>query len=209
MKPNYIVIHTAAFNGRNCDSQRIDQWHRGRGWNGIGYHFVILNDKHDTKADGTVEEGRSCDISGAHARGINSKSLGICCVGHGDKHDFTPAQYKSLYQLIVKLMTKYSIPVENVIGHRELNDLADQGIISSQYRTSKSCPGKLVDLENIRTSIVKLNVGEPGAVDSDLKAQAEITVAIETLKKHAALYPNAQDELAEFATHPEVIELIA
>ena len=62
MTPEYIVIHTAAFSGKNCDAEKIDQWHRQRGWSGIGYHYVILNDRHDNKADGTfvpIESGRT------------------------------------------------------------------------------------------------------------------------------------------------------
>ena len=45
MQPTYIVIHTAAFSGKNCDSTKIDEWHKARGWRGNGYHFVILNDR--------------------------------------------------------------------------------------------------------------------------------------------------------------------
>jgi hypothetical protein len=84
LRPKYIVIHTAAYNGRNCDRDMIDQWHRDRGWNGIGYHYTVINDKHDTLEDGTVQAGRDLTIAGAHARGINNRSIGICCIGHGD-----------------------------------------------------------------------------------------------------------------------------
>jgi len=56
MTPEYIVIHTVAFKGKNCDAKMIDEWHRAKGWNGIGYHFVILNDRHNSKSDGTVED---------------------------------------------------------------------------------------------------------------------------------------------------------
>ena len=126
MFPEYIVLHTAAFTGRNCDRDMIDEWHKARRWSCIGYHFVILNDKHDLKSDGAVEIGRLTNTSGAHALGLNNCSLGICCVGHDDKADFTPAQYKSLYSLINDLMSEFSISVDNVIGHRELNKLAEK-----------------------------------------------------------------------------------
>ena len=36
LRPKYIVVHTAAYDGRNCDRDMIDQWHRDRGWNYVG-----------------------------------------------------------------------------------------------------------------------------------------------------------------------------
>ena len=150
MTPKYLVVHTAAFRGKNCDAARIDGWHRERGWNGIGYHYVILNDKHDSKPDGLVEPGRPENISGAHARGINSQSLGICCVGHGDYNNFTQKQYESLYNLLEELANRYEIQVENIIGHRELNNLIGRGLLDDQYQTYKSCPGNMVDMAGIR-----------------------------------------------------------
>ncbi|MGB1293649.1 MAG: N-acetylmuramoyl-L-alanine amidase [Pseudoalteromonas sp.] len=208
MFPEYIVVHTAAFNGKNCDSDMIDAWHKARNWSGIGYHFVIINDKHSEKADGSVESGRPTNKSGAHALGLNSRSLGICCIGHGDKDDFTPAQYKSLYSLISRLMREFAIPADKVIGHRELNQLADRDIISSRYRTSKSCPGTKVDMEVIRQQLLSRRVdteGETAALSGEHRAA--IANAIATLQKHRAQFPNAQDELDEFIHHPEVLTI--
>jgi N-acetylmuramoyl-L-alanine amidase len=208
MFPEYIVIHTAAFTGRDCDRDMIDQWHKARNWSGIGYHFVILNDKHSQKADGTIENGRPTNKMGAHALGLNDRSLGICCIGHGDKNDFTPAQYESLYGLIRRLMTAFSIPTNKVIGHRELNDLAEKDIISSRYHTSKSCPGHKIDMNFIREQL-------PSSIASTEHESAEFTGesrlamrnAIEILQKNRAQFPNAQDELDEFIHHPEVIAM--
>ncbi len=68
MKPNYIIVHTAALRGRNGDAGLIDSWHRQKGLAGIGFHFVILNDRHDTKSDGLVEKGRPDQQPEAHAK---------------------------------------------------------------------------------------------------------------------------------------------
>lgn len=208
MFPEYIVLHTAAFTGRNCDRDMIDAWHKARRWSGIGYHFVILNDKHDLKPDGAVEIGRLTNKSGAHALGLNSCSLGICCVGHGDKVDFTPAQYKSLYSLISDLMSEFSISVDNVIGHRELNTLAEKNIIPSRYKTSKSCPGTKINMNAIRDKLAQtptLIKHERTGVDENSKLAMNNAIAI--LQKHRAQFPNAQDELDEFINHPEVISM--
>jgi N-acetyl-anhydromuramyl-L-alanine amidase AmpD len=203
MTPEYIVIHTAAFSGNNCDKDMIDRWHRDKGWNGIGYHYVILNDKHSKKADGTVEKGRPDNVSGAHAYGINGRSLGICCIGHGDEEVFTQKQSESLNTLVNQLMSSFDIPISNVIGHRELNLLVKQGKLDGQYKTSKSCPGKKIDMDLLRQKIAGTTIAEaqPSA------AMKEIQGAIDALNKHRMLFPNAQDELNEFLYHPEVIPL--
>ena len=208
MYPEYIVVHTAAFSGENCDRDMIDEWHKARNWSGIGYHFVILNDKHNEKADGTIEKGRPSNIAGAHTLGLNSRSLGICCIGHGDKDDFTSARYESLYSLIRRLMNEFSIPVSKVIGHREMNVLADQDIISSRYRTSKSCPGNKIDMNFIRQQLPSIsNSNEHEAAELDTQSRLAMTNAIAILQKHRQQFPNAQDELDEFIHHPEVIAM--
>jgi len=200
MTPEYIVIHTAAFDGMDCDRDLIDQWHKARKWNGIGYHFVILNNKHSSKADGTLEYGRPKNIQGAHIKGLNSRSLGICCIGHGDKNDFTTKQYEILYRLLKELMIEFSVPVEKVIGHSEINNLVNTGEISSQYRTSKTCPGTKVDMNAIRLHLQeKTSEDEPSV--------SEIQSAITTLERSQHLFPNAADELIEFLNHPEVLEI--
>lgn len=208
MRPEYIVVHTAAFNGNNCDRDMIDRWHKDRNWSGIGYHFVILNNKHNSKADGTVESGRPTNKSGAHALGLNSRSLGVCCIGHGDMNDFTPAQYESLYQLVRKLMSEFFIPVSKVIGHRELNILADNDIISSRYRTSKSCPGNKIDMDFIReqltSAVSHTDMVNPQVAD---ETRLAMTNAIAVLQQYRAEFPNAQDELDEFIHHPEIIAM--
>jgi len=208
MFPEYIVIHTAAFIGRDCDRDMIDQWHKDRNWSGIGYHFVILNDKHSQKVDGTIENGRPTNKMGAHALGLNDRSLGICCIGHGDKNDFTPAQYESLYGLIRRLMTEFLIPVNKVIGHRELNDLAEKDIISSRYHTSKSCPGHKIDMNFIREQLPSSIASTEHETD-EFTAESRLAMrnAIAILQQNRAQFPNAQDELDEFIHHPEVIAM--
>ncbi|SEK54342.1 N-acetylmuramoyl-L-alanine amidase [Colwellia chukchiensis] len=207
MYPEYIVVHTAAFNGKDCDRDMIDAWHKARNWSGIGYHFVIVNDQHSSKADGSVESGRPTNKAGAHALGLNSRSLGICCIGHGDINDFTPAQYQSLYRLIRRLMTEFAIPVEKVIGHRELNQLAERGVISSRYRTSKSCPGSKVDMDFIREQLPATAALSDANEQPSPELREAIKQAVAVLQQHRSHYPNAQDELDEFIHHPEVISL--
>jgi len=90
----YLVVHCADTpDDRDIDAAEIHRWHtEERKWSGIGYHAVI-------KRDGTIENGRPIYWAGAHAKGHNSHSLGVCLIG---RISFTPAQYTSLSGLLKK-----------------------------------------------------------------------------------------------------------
>jgi len=113
-----IVIHCAdTYEVMDIGAAEINQWHLDRGWNGIGYHFVI-------RRDGEVEVGRDIDEVGAHAKGYNQESIGICMVGgrgvDGKPEDnFTDNQWESLEDLVDILEETY--PDAEVFGHNELN----------------------------------------------------------------------------------------
>jgi len=114
----YLVVHCAATReDQDIDAQEIRRWHRQKGWLDIGYHYVI-------KRDGTVETGRAEDVPGAHARGFNEKSLGVCLVGGVESDgktseaNYTHAQWDALEATIHDLLTRY--PEAEVLGHRDL-----------------------------------------------------------------------------------------
>jgi len=105
-----IIIHTADVpNGRETHASDIDLWHKERGWSGIGYHYVIT-------LDGMVEQGRPIEKVGAHVKGHNKNSIGICLIGD-DK--FTRPQWDCLHQLLADLGLQY--PASTVHGHHEFN----------------------------------------------------------------------------------------
>ena len=113
-----IVIHCSATReDRRYVLSQLDRDHRARGFHGIGYHFYIT-------MEGLVYLTRSPDVAGAHARGYNYRSLGICYEGGLDrqgqpKDTRTPAQRESLTRLIERL--RYLYGKIRVVGHRELN----------------------------------------------------------------------------------------
>lgn len=74
-RTDFLVVHTAlTFPDQECNAKVIDDWHRQRGFDGIGYHKVILR-------DGTIENGRPLDEFGAHTVGYNGTSVGIVLAG--------------------------------------------------------------------------------------------------------------------------------
>ena len=146
----YIFVHTAADareNGRrDTTAADIQRWHVARGWAQIGYHYVV-------RRDGTIENGRPETMQGAHVRGLNHCSLGICLSGHHDYAPMTNKQKDALLDLLVRLCRKYRVSPSAVLGHREVNLLANSGVINKIYATSKSCPGRYVDMRELRETL--------------------------------------------------------
>lgn len=146
----YIVVHTAAdtrdSGTRDTSAADINTWHKERGFKEIGYHFVV-------RRNGKIEPGRSVSKPGAHTRGLNHCSIGICLSGHGDLAPLTQEQHAALVALITELMHKYSVPAQNVIGHREVNALVQRGVLQERYRVAKTCPGRMVDMDALREEL--------------------------------------------------------
>ena len=114
----YLVIHCSATpEDMDIGAEEIRRWHLQRGWLDIGYHYFI-------RRDGLVEKGRNDNVPGAHARGYNEKSLGICLIGgvESDKQtpeaNYTHAQWDSLEHLVRTLSGDHEDAV--VVGHRDL-----------------------------------------------------------------------------------------
>ncbi len=112
-----IIVHCSATpEGRDYTVADIDRWHRAKGWAGIGYHFVIYR-------DGSVHTGRPVEKQGAHCKGHNPNSIGICYIGgcardgKTSKDTRTPAQRTALRELIGSLRAKY--PNATIHGHYE------------------------------------------------------------------------------------------
>ena len=74
-KIDLIIVHCAATpEGKDFTTEDIDRWHRQQGFSPIGYHFVVYR-------DGSVHTGRPIEQVGAHCRGRNSTSIGVCYIG--------------------------------------------------------------------------------------------------------------------------------
>lgn len=121
-KPDRIVVHCSDTPpDMDIGKAEIDQWHKQRGWSGIGYHFVI-------RRDGMVEKGRDLSEEGAHARGYNH-CPGVCLVGGAKRledgslkaeSNFTRYQLEALVSLI-DFIREYASDVKlDVVGHHDL-----------------------------------------------------------------------------------------
>jgi N-acetylmuramoyl-L-alanine amidase len=111
-----IVIHYAASpQGLDVDIEDVRRWHMERGWNDVGYHYFI-------KLDGTIQIGRDLKTIGAHVKGHNRHSIGVCYAGgtiQGESADTrTEEQEYSLGVLLTTL--KRIFPFAKIVGHRDL-----------------------------------------------------------------------------------------
>jgi len=117
----------------------IDSWHRERGWPEIGYHYVVRNGYetarsiYDVKQDGLVEEGRAIELKGAHARGHNANSIGICLIGD---ETFTELQFLCTLLFVQSLLDEYGLTIDAVVGHGELAPTECPGFTASLFRAA-------------------------------------------------------------------------
>jgi len=103
-----LIFHCS--DSRWGNAATITEWHLGRGWKTIGYHYLILNGWissgfFDERFDGNIETGRPRNIQGAHVKGHNVDTLGICLIGNSGL--FTNKQLESARNLIIYLQGIY------------------------------------------------------------------------------------------------------
>lgn len=135
---NLIIVHCSATpEGKDYTVKDIDRWHRQRGFDGIGYHYVVYR-------DGSIHAGRPEERVGAHCKGHNANSIGVCYIGgmtadgKQPKDTRTEAQKKALRELLTTLKHKY--PKAKICGHRDLSpDLNHNGKVD-KWEWMKACP---------------------------------------------------------------------
>lgn len=122
---NEIIVHCSESRpDQDITAADVNEWHRQKKWDCIGYHFFI-------KLDGTIEAGRPLWKEGAHCYGHNRNSIGICYAGglirKGEQAYYvdtrTPEQIRSLYLLIITLLHCYP-SISKVTGHNEYSHKA-------------------------------------------------------------------------------------
>ena len=145
--PTHIILHHSLTEDSGTVSWgAIRRYHvEVKGWRDIAYHFGVelVGDHHE------VLLGRWWDEAGAHVAelGMNQKSLGICLVGNFDALSPPQVVWDVALRLVQRLVTRWGIPVANVLGHREVGLLAG---LDWQVGAYKTCPGRLFDLEAFR-----------------------------------------------------------
>jgi N-acetylmuramoyl-L-alanine amidase len=140
--PRIVILHCAAtpdfieadlcFDKFNVYD--VDRWHRERGFQSCGYHWVVTR-------RGEIQAGRKCEADrvheGAHCEGQNHHSIGICYIGMT-----TPTRYqiKSLQILLTLLNNMFNLTADKWYPHNHFN-------------VNKSCPG--FGLEAMKAMLIK------------------------------------------------------
>lgn len=137
-KINYLIIHCSATSeDKPYTVADLQADHLLRGFHGIGYHYYI-------RRDGTVVNTRPIALVGAHLKGYNAHSIGICYEGGLDanghpKDTRTPEQRTAMRLLVWQLLRRFRGEVR-ICGHRDLSpDLNGNGKIEPEEWV-KQCP---------------------------------------------------------------------
>lgn len=158
-----VVHHSASAWG---DGAVVKEWHtapkpKGNGWKAPGYHAVICNGypnyssyssgKRAASADGRVDRILSEEKVANGCKYANANGLHVCLIGDFDKGLPTDNQLRKLEDILKHWCNKYGLnPAADIYGHGEMQKkLGKEGY-------SKTCPGKKVDMKNIRKRIAEL-----------------------------------------------------
>jgi N-acetyl-anhydromuramyl-L-alanine amidase AmpD len=138
----WVVIHHSAT--ASGSAQSFDEYHRRRGWRGLGYHFVIGNGH--GQGDGEIVAGPRwySQQAGAHSNSPehNERGIGVCLVGNFEEHAPTPAQMAAARALVAALCERFHIPATSVVGHCQVRNGG-----------ATACPGRLMPLDELREGL--------------------------------------------------------
>jgi len=134
--PSVIILHHSLTKDSDTVSTgAIRNYHKNvLGWSDIGYHFLIENLRGQTE----IVLGRMTNKTGAHTKGDNKNSIGICFVGNFDVKKPPGESWAKGIQLVKFLMKQYNI--KKVLGHNELNP-------------HKTCPGRMFNMDKFRNEV--------------------------------------------------------
>lgn len=162
VKKSYIVIHhsTTKDNVTLKDFDAIRRYHvEVNGWKDIGYHWIV------EQVNGKLQavSGRTENTMGAHCKegNMNSKGIGVCMVGNFEENMPSDELYTFVADLCKDIMKRHGIPVENVIGHRDV--------------MATACPGKNFDLDKLR-NLINESEKEGDSVEDWMKEMGEEAV---------------------------------
>ena len=139
MYPDKIIMHHSLTKDTKTVSWgAIRKYHLNKGWEDIGYHFGIelVGTKHE------IFVGRLMNVPGAHTKGQNSSSIGICLIGNFDKNKPPKEQWDLAVKLVSSLCEILYLTSSSIYGH-------------NNYASYKSCPGELFSMDRFRNAVDK------------------------------------------------------
>lgn len=134
---DHIIIHCSATRvGQELTPEALDGLHRSRGFSGTGYHYYI-------RRSGAVLNTRPIARIGAHTKGYNNHSIGICYEGgldaHGNPADTRTPEQRTVLRLLVQQL-RQRFPTAKVCGHRDLSPDTNGNGTVEPHEWLKQCP---------------------------------------------------------------------
>jgi hypothetical protein len=203
-----IIVHCAATRPEWMDNRPIEDkvaeirsWHvDGNGWSDIGYHWII-------DRDGSKAPGRAMDRDGAHVRGHNRGTVGICLIGgfgsseNDSPHDhYTPSQLASLRMLIGDLQVDHP-GIKKVSGHNEYAAKACPGFQVTPWLADKperTSPAQSTTIRATATAAAA-GLGGVGTAIGKLDGTAQIVLIVCAFVGAGALAWIARERLKKWA----------
>ena len=135
MKPTQIILHHSfTSDSKTVSFGAIRKYHvETLGWKEIGYHIGIELARNDYE----IFMGRMWDIQGAHTKGQNHNSLGICFIGNYDLKSPSDKILETGAKVVSYWMRLFNISIDSIFGHRH-------------FASYKSCPGNLFNIEKFK-----------------------------------------------------------
>ena len=142
--PLKIIVHNSATKDSGTVSWgAIRKYHTQtlkRPYKDIGYHAGVEMVKSGEELYYEILMGRMWDRSGAHARGHNSDSLGICFIGNYDKRAPKKEKLEAGAKVIALWLDFFSLSINDIHPH-------------NYFDPYKSCPGTLFDMESLKECV--------------------------------------------------------
>jgi len=136
-----IVLHCTASHTRVRIAE-VRRWHvEDRGWSDVGYHHLV-------SSGGRHEIGRPETVPGAHVKGHNTGTIGICFSGNPVAGIYPDAEQRAvLIEVVAACCGRHGLTSRDVVGHFELDPAG-----------KPDCPG--LSMNNVRLEVAHA-LGEP------------------------------------------------
>ncbi len=129
--PMMIILHHS--DSKTMNLLDIHKCHKTeKKFSGIGYHFFITK-------EGIIHRGRPEKAIGAHCKGFNRDTIGICVQGDYMEENMPIKQKQAIMNLCKYLCDKYKIKM--IKGHKELRPTL--------------CPGLNYPLKQIKDTVLE------------------------------------------------------
>lgn len=114
-----IVMHmTQGPDSTVLEAEGIRAYHKAKGWQDIGYHFVVER----VESSVWTVAGRPLNVQGAHCRGYNRTFLGVALAGDFRKKEPPADQLECAARFVAGLADALALPEQKLYRHCDLSD---------------------------------------------------------------------------------------